>query len=146
MGSCSAGARDGRLCLLWVWGEGECCWISRCTQLWVVGVVCHGLLCVGAGGDKPYLISGADDATLKIWDYQTKSVVTTLEGHNNNVTAVMFHPRLPIILSGARRRLSVAVVPSGALTACHVFRSRAQAAKMARFACGTTRRIVWKQR
>ncbi len=53
------------------------------------------------GGDKPYLISGADDATLKIWDYQTKSVVTTLEGHSNNVTSVLFHPRLPIILSGS---------------------------------------------
>ena len=24
------------------------------------------------GGDKPYLLSGADDRTVKIWDYQTK--------------------------------------------------------------------------
>jgi len=25
------------------------------------------------GGDKPYLLSGADDRTVKIWDYQTKA-------------------------------------------------------------------------
>lgn len=32
---------------------------------------------------------------------QTKAVVTTLEGHTNNIAAVVFHPRLPIIVSGS---------------------------------------------
>lgn len=32
------------------------------------------------GGDKPYLISGADDRLVKIWDYQNKTCVQTLEG------------------------------------------------------------------
>ena len=32
------------------------------------------------GGDKPYLISGADDRLVKIWDYQNKNCVQTLEG------------------------------------------------------------------
>jgi coatomer subunit beta' len=32
------------------------------------------------GGDKPYLLSGADDKTVKIWDYQTKTCVQTLSG------------------------------------------------------------------
>ena len=36
---------------------------------------------------------------MKIWDYQTKSVVQTLEGHTNNVCSVMFHPKLPIIIA-----------------------------------------------
>ncbi|XP_067946243.1 coatomer subunit beta'-like [Watersipora subatra] len=54
-----------------------------------------------SGGDKPYLISGADDRTCKIWDYQNKTCVQTLEGHAQNVTCVAFHPELPIILSGA---------------------------------------------
>lgn len=39
------------------------------------------------GGDKPYLISGADDHTVKIWDYQNKTCVQTLEGHAANVSA-----------------------------------------------------------
>ena len=54
-----------------------------------------------AGGDKPYLISGADDRTVKIWDYQNKACVQTLTGHAHNIAAVAFHPELPIILSGS---------------------------------------------
>ncbi len=37
----------------------------------------------------------------KIWDYQNKTCVQTLEGHAQNVTAVAFHPELPIILTGS---------------------------------------------
>ena len=34
----------------------------------------RGVNCIDyyPGGDKPYLLSGADDKTVKIWDYQTK--------------------------------------------------------------------------
>jgi len=53
------------------------------------------------GGDKPYLISGADDRLVKIWDYQNKTCVATLDGHAHNVSAVCFHPELPIILTGS---------------------------------------------
>jgi WD40 repeat protein len=36
-----------------------------------------GVNCVDyfAGGDRPYLISGADDKLAKVWDYQTKACV-----------------------------------------------------------------------
>eukprot|EP01025_Chloroclados_australasicus_P014962 TRINITY_DN17088_c0_g2_i2.p1 TRINITY_DN17088_c0_g2~~TRINITY_DN17088_c0_g2_i2.p1 ORF type:complete len:950 (-),score=124.80 TRINITY_DN17088_c0_g2_i2:478-2916(-) len=54
-----------------------------------------------AGGDRPYLLSGADDKNVKVWDYQTKACVQTLEGHSHNVSAVAFHPELPIILTGS---------------------------------------------
>ena len=53
------------------------------------------------GGDKPYLISGADDRLVKIWDYQNKTCVATLDGHAANISAVCFHPELPIILTGS---------------------------------------------
>ncbi|XP_067144802.1 coatomer subunit beta' [Centruroides vittatus] len=53
------------------------------------------------GGDKPYLISGADDRLVKIWDYQNKTCVQTLEGHAQNISAVCFHPELPIIMTGS---------------------------------------------
>ncbi|XP_030377041.1 coatomer subunit beta' [Scaptodrosophila lebanonensis] len=53
------------------------------------------------GGDKPYLISGADDRLVKIWDYQNKTCVQTLEGHAQNISAVCFHPELPILLTGS---------------------------------------------
>ena len=53
------------------------------------------------GGDRPFLVSGADDRTAKVWDYQTKTCQATLEGHSHNVSAVAFHPELPLIITGA---------------------------------------------
>ncbi|KAK2701677.1 hypothetical protein QYM36_019682 [Artemia franciscana] len=52
-------------------------------------------------GQKPYLISGADDCLVKIWDYQNRSCVQSLCGHTENVSAVVFHPELPIIITGS---------------------------------------------
>mmetsp|Transcript_44204 Transcript_44204/g.71965 ORF Transcript_44204/g.71965 Transcript_44204/m.71965 type:complete len:940 (-) Transcript_44204:165-2984(-) len=62
-----------------------------------------GVNCIDyfVGGEKPYLISGADDKLVKVWDYTTKTCVQTLEGHTHNVSAVAFHPELPIIISGS---------------------------------------------
>ncbi|KAK8664247.1 hypothetical protein V6N13_084045 [Hibiscus sabdariffa] len=50
-------------------------------------------------GEKPFLISGSDDFTAKVWDYETKSCVQELEGHTHNVTALRVHPELPIIMT-----------------------------------------------
>ena len=46
-------------------------------------------------------MSGADDKTAKVWDYQTKACVQTLEGHSHNVSCAAFHPELPVILTGS---------------------------------------------
>ena len=55
-------------------------------------------------GDRPYLISGADDRLVKVWDYQTKACIQTLDGHAHNVSTVAFHPELPLIITGASVR------------------------------------------
>mmetsp|Transcript_31650 Transcript_31650/g.94312 ORF Transcript_31650/g.94312 Transcript_31650/m.94312 type:complete len:1010 (-) Transcript_31650:167-3196(-) len=62
-----------------------------------------GVNCVDyfQGGDRPYLITGSDDKLVKIWDYQTKACVQTLEGHLNNISAACFHPELPLIITGS---------------------------------------------
>ncbi|TID19218.1 hypothetical protein CANINC_003788 [Pichia inconspicua] len=52
-------------------------------------------------GDKPYLLTSSDDKTIKVWDYQTKSCVATLEGHVANVSFAVFHAELPLIISGS---------------------------------------------
>ncbi|WJX58974.1 hypothetical protein P8452_44371 [Trifolium repens] len=61
-----------------------------------------GVNCIDyyTGGGKPYLITGSDDQTARVWDYQTKSCVQTLDGHPHNVSAVCFHPELPVIITG----------------------------------------------
>lgn len=86
--------------------------LDRSIKVWQLGSTTpnftlegheKGVNCVDyySGGDKPYLISGADDRLIKIWDYQNKTCVQTLEGHAQNISAVRFHPELPIILTGS---------------------------------------------
>ena len=38
---------------------------------------------------------------MRIWDYQTKTCIQVLEGHTENGTSVLFHPKLPIIVTGS---------------------------------------------
>ncbi|KDQ15522.1 hypothetical protein BOTBODRAFT_158406 [Botryobasidium botryosum FD-172 SS1] len=53
------------------------------------------------GGDKPYMVTTGDDRTVKVWDYHSKSCIQTLESHTSNVSFAIFHPSLPIIVSGS---------------------------------------------
>ena len=38
---------------------------------------------------------------MKLWDYQTKQCLYTFDGHEDNISAVAFHPELPILISAA---------------------------------------------
>ena len=50
--------------------------------------------------EKMHLVSGGDDGQVKVWDYQTKACLYTFDAaHVENVTAVAFHPDIPIIFS-----------------------------------------------
>ena len=49
----------------------------------------------------PSLSLSLSHRLVKIWDYQNKACVQTLEGHAQNVTAVTFHSELPILLTGS---------------------------------------------
>jgi len=86
--------------------------LDRTVKVWQLGSATpnftlegheKGVNCVDYyhGGDKPYIISGADDRLVKLWDYQNKTCVQSLEGHAQNISSVTFHPELPIILTGS---------------------------------------------
>lgn len=87
--------------------------LDRTVKVWLLGsttpnftMVAHDVKGVNyvdyyPQSDKPYLITALDDKTVKVWDYQTKSCVATLEGHLANVSFAIFHPELPLIVSGS---------------------------------------------
>ena len=89
--------------------------LDQTIKIWTVGttkstanytLVGHeaGVNCVDFSRDldKPHLVSGSDDGLVKIWDYQTRQCLFTFdqEGHSESVSSVIFHPEIPIIISG----------------------------------------------
>lgn len=50
-------------------------------------------------GDHPYILSGSDDATIKVWDFQSKKCLQTLQGHTQAVFSITSHPTLPVFIS-----------------------------------------------
>lgn len=71
--------------------------LDRTVKVWSIGQPTpnftlegheKGVNCVDyfSGGDRPYLLSGADDKVTKVWDYQTKACVQVC----------MSHPMLPV--------------------------------------------------
>lgn len=66
---------------MWTQKIAEYRWLCFVGQVWQLGSSSpnftlegheKGVNCIDyySGGDKPYLISGADDRLVKIWDYQ----------------------------------------------------------------------------
>ncbi|GAW80123.1 coatomer complex beta subunit [Plasmodium gonderi] len=62
------------------------------------GVNCIDYSC---SGETSYIISGSDDKTIRIWDYHTKQCIQILSGHTQNVSCLIYHSNLPIILSSS---------------------------------------------
>ncbi|GMN50491.1 hypothetical protein TIFTF001_019646 [Ficus carica] len=105
---------DDMLIKLWDWEKG---WI--CTQIFE-GHSHYVMQVTFNPKDTNTFASASLDRTIKVWnlssidpnftleghlkgvwDYQTKSCVQTLEGHTHNLSAVCFHPEVPIIFTGS---------------------------------------------
>ena len=91
--------------------------LDKTIKIWTVGttkstanytLIGHdaGVNCVDFSRDveRPHLCSGSDDGHVKLWDYQTRQCLFTFDqglgGHNESVSSVLFHPEIPIIMSG----------------------------------------------
>lgn len=60
---------------------------------------CNWITYYNGSPDKPYLLSAGDDALIKVWDSQNKSLIKTLLQHTDNVSSIIFHPTQPFLLS-----------------------------------------------
>lgn len=50
---------------------------------------------------QPLFVSGGDDYKIKVWSYQSRRCLFTLNGHLDYVRTVVFHHELPWILSAS---------------------------------------------
>ncbi len=50
---------------------------------------------------QPLFVSGGDDYKIKVWSYQTRRCLFTLNGHLDYVRTVFFHHELPWVLSSS---------------------------------------------
>ncbi|VTZ67291.1 coatomer subunit beta, putative [Plasmodium chabaudi chabaudi] len=62
-----------------------------------------GVNCIdySSSGETSYIISGSDDKTIRVWDYHTKQCIQVLSGHTQNVSCLIYHSNLPIIISSS---------------------------------------------
>jgi WD40 repeat protein len=51
--------------------------------------------------DGTKVVSGSDDSTAKVWEYDTGNVITTFTGHSNDVNSVAFSPDGNYVVSGS---------------------------------------------
>jgi len=51
------------------------------------------------GSNSEYVMSGSDDGKIFIWDKETTEVLNILEGHENVVNCIVYHPFDPMIAS-----------------------------------------------
>jgi platelet-activating factor acetylhydrolase IB subunit alpha len=89
----ASGSRD-RTVRLWKISEASCIATFKAHENWVRGVVIH------PSGN--YVISCADDKSIRVFDVKNKRCLRTLENaHDHFVTSLDIHHTLPILVSGS---------------------------------------------
>lgn len=51
--------------------------------------------------EYPWILSASDDQTIRIWNWQSRSCVSILTGHNHYVMCARFHPSQDLIVSAS---------------------------------------------
>lgn len=52
-------------------------------------------------GSCPYLASGGEDCTVKIWNYESKECVKVLDRHTTSIITLSFTSLLPVLVSAS---------------------------------------------
>ncbi|KAJ5252072.1 hypothetical protein N7489_002482 [Penicillium chrysogenum] len=51
--------------------------------------------------ELPWILSASDDQTIRIWNWQNRSLICTMTGHNHYVMCAQFHPTEDLIASAS---------------------------------------------
>lgn len=50
----------------------------------------------------PWIVSASDDQTIRIWNWQSRTCISVLTGHNHYVMCAAFHPKVRPVLHRCR--------------------------------------------
>lgn len=59
------------------------------------------MLFPSAHQEYPWILSASDDQTIRIWNWQSRSCVAILTGHNHYVMCARFHPSQDLVVSAS---------------------------------------------
>lgn len=89
----ASGSRD-RTVRLWKVSEGTCLLVLKAHDNWVRSVAIHP--------NGQYIVSSADDKTIRVFDIKAARCLRTLEkAHDHFVTSLDIHFSLPVLVSGS---------------------------------------------
>ncbi|GFY94974.1 coatomer, alpha subunit [Actinidia rufa] len=51
--------------------------------------------------EYPWIVSSSDDQTIRIWNWQSRTCISVLTGHNHYVMCASFHPKEDLVVSAS---------------------------------------------
>ena len=76
-----------------------CAYIHTFTFLLALGVPAYFTTC--SFQEYPWILSCSDDQTARIWNWQSRTCVSVLTGHNHYVMCAQFHPTEDLVATAS---------------------------------------------
>lgn len=61
----------------------------------------HPVRCARFIGRKSWIITGSDDLTVRVFNYNTSERVAAFDGHSDYIRCFAVHPTSPLVLSAS---------------------------------------------
>lgn len=88
-------ATGGEDCKVNIWTA------SNATNIWTLSQNRSPIECVGFDSNEQYVVSGAMNGSIKVFDLNEGRLARSLGGHNTNTCVLRYHPFCDFVASGS---------------------------------------------